>query len=85
MTYTELQLWIEQNPLLAVGAIILLSLILLLVTRLIIGRGFTYLTRRTATQYDDIILKNLHPYRISWVAPLILIYAIAHLFRKAHP
>jgi miniconductance mechanosensitive channel len=82
MTYTELQLWIEQNPLLAVGAIILLSLILLLVTRLIIGRGLTYLTRRTATQYDDIILKNLHPYRISWMAPLIFIYAIAHLFSE---
>jgi miniconductance mechanosensitive channel len=80
MTYTELQLWIEQNPLLAVGGIILLSLILLFVTRLIIGRGLTYLTRRTATQYDDIILKNLHPYRISWMAPLIFIYATAHLF-----
>lgn len=79
MTGTELQQWIEQNPLLAIGAIILLSLVLLFIARLVIGRGLTYLARRTNTQYDDILLESLHPYRISWLAPLIFIYALAFL------
>lgn len=80
MTLIELQLWIELNPILAVGLIVILSIVLLLITRLIIGRGFSNLARRTSTQYDDIILKYLHPYRISWIAPLIFIYALAYLF-----
>jgi miniconductance mechanosensitive channel len=80
MTNTELQMWVSANQLLAVGAIIILSLILLFLTRLIIGRGFSSLARRTSTEYDDIILKYLHPYRISWIAPLIFIYALAYLF-----
>ena len=85
MTGTELYLWVEQNLLLAIGAIILLSLILLILTRLVIGRGLTYLARRTNTQYDDIILDSLNPYRVAWLAPLIFIYAVAYLLLEYQP
>jgi miniconductance mechanosensitive channel len=80
MTSSELILWVDNNQLLAAIAILIISVILLVVTRLFIGRGLTYLASRTATQYDDLILKFLHPYRISWIAPLVFIYTIAYLF-----
>lgn len=85
MSETELHLWVDQNPLLAIGAILLLSLVLLIITRLIIGRGLTYLARQTNTQYDNIILDSLHPYRVAWLAPLILIYTLAYLLPEYQP
>jgi miniconductance mechanosensitive channel len=79
MLTTDIQAWIEQNPLLAFGALILLSVVTFLIARGIIARGLFYFAKRTETKYDDIIVKNLHPFRAAWLAPLIMIYAFAYL------
>jgi miniconductance mechanosensitive channel len=79
MITPEVQEWIVENPLLAVGAAIALSLLFFLIARGIIARGLYYLAGRTETRYDDIIVKNLHPFRAAWLAPLIAIYSLAYL------
>lgn len=79
MTIETIQLWVEENPTLAFGGVILLSIIVFFVARLIIGRGLSSLAARTETEYDDIIVKKLHPFRAAWAAPLILLYSFAYL------
>ncbi len=79
MLTTDIQAWIEQNPLLALGALILLSAVTFLIARGIIARALIYFAKRTETKYDDIIVKNLHPFRAAWLAPLIIIYSFANL------
>jgi miniconductance mechanosensitive channel len=79
MITTDIQEWILQNPLLAFGAVVLLSLVIFFIARGIIARGLFYFAKRTETKYDDIIVKNLHPFRAAWLAPLITIYALAYL------
>jgi miniconductance mechanosensitive channel len=74
-----IQSWIEHNPLLAASAIIIVSLALFFFTRNILARGFIYLASRTSTRVDDILVKHLRPFRVSWLAPFILIYAFAYL------
>jgi miniconductance mechanosensitive channel len=75
----DLQLWIEQNPLLAAAALILLSAATFLIARGILARGLLYIARRTKTKVDDIIVRNLHPFRVAWLAPLVIIYSFAYL------
>jgi miniconductance mechanosensitive channel len=75
----ELQTYFELYPYLGLIGILLLSVVIFFAARLIIGRGLTYLAVRTKTKYDDILVKNLHPYRVAWLAPLILIYLFASL------
>jgi len=79
MITTEIQEWILQNPILAFGALVLLSLGTFLIARGIIARALVYFAKRTETKYDDIIVKNLHPFRAAWLAPLIMIYSFANL------
>jgi miniconductance mechanosensitive channel len=79
MDFGQFQQWIEENPIVAFGAIIVFSVALFFITRVILSRGLLYITRRTDTRYDDIIVKNLHPYRAAWIAPLIVIYSFANL------
>lgn len=79
MTIEIIQLWIEENPILAFGGVIVLSIIVFFIARLIIGRGLYSLASRTETKYDDIIVKKLHPFRVAWAAPLIVLYSFAYL------
>lgn len=79
MLTADIQEWILQNPLLAFGAVVLISLVIFFIARGIIARGLFYFAKRTETKYDDIIVKNLHPFRAAWLAPLITIYALAYL------
>ena len=79
MDLNSIQLWIEANPLYALGAVILLSILAFLVARLIIARGMMAIAKRTRTQVDDIVLKALRPYRIAWLAPLLILYALGYL------
>ena len=59
MTPIEIiQIWIENNPYLAFGAVVLLSIVVFFIVRLILGRGLTYLASRTETKYDDIFVKH---------------------------
>ncbi|NIW46330.1 MAG: mechanosensitive ion channel [candidate division Zixibacteria bacterium] len=79
MTIEEIKNFIEINPLLAFFSTIILSTLVYFIGRLIVGRGLLYLAKRTETNYDDIVLEHLKPYRVSWIAPLVLIYAFAEL------
>jgi miniconductance mechanosensitive channel len=79
MSIETIQNWIDQNPTLAYGGVILLSLLTFFFARFIIGRGFSYLASRTETKYDDIIVEKLHPFRVAWVAPLMVLYSFAYL------
>ena len=78
MTTSDLQTWIEGNPVLAFGAVILISIVLFFVTRIIIARGLTNLARRTETKVDDIIVNQLRPFRVALLAPLLVIFAFAY-------
>lgn len=75
----EFQNYIALYPYLGLIGILLLSVVIFFAARFVIGHGLTYLVVRTKTKYDDILVKNLHPYRVAWLAPLILIYLFAPL------
>lgn len=80
MEASDLQTWIAQNTAIALIGLLMLSVLLYIFTRSVIARGLIYLAGRTKNQYDDIIVRHLHPYRLAWMAPLILIYALADYF-----
>jgi miniconductance mechanosensitive channel len=79
----DIQTWIDQNPALApwvVGAVTLvLSVVVFLIARFIIARGLVYLSKRTESEYDDIVVEQLRPFLFAWIAPLLLIYVCAGL------
>lgn len=79
MSAVEFQTWVEQNPTLALSGIILLSAVIFVIARSIIARGLVALAMRTKTRYDDIVVKHLKPFRVAWLAPLIVIYSFAYL------
>ena len=35
---------------------------------------------RSVNKIDDILVRELHPYRMSWLAPLVFIYLMAGFF-----
>jgi miniconductance mechanosensitive channel len=78
MTWEQIQTWIDQSPALAPWAIgataVILSVAVLLIARFIISRGLVYLSKRTESKYDDIVVEHLRPFRFAWLAPLLLIY-----------
>lgn len=73
------QEWVIQNPLMAAAVIILCSIVLFWFTRNIIARGLVSIAAHTSTKMDDIFIKHLHPARLAWFAPLVVIYAFAYL------
>lgn len=79
MTNEEIQYFIDLNPGLALLATIVLSIVVYLIGRFIVGRALVYLAERTETKYDDIIVEHLKPFRVAWIAPLAIIYAFADL------
>ncbi len=79
MDVTALQTWITANPGLALGAAVLLFLLVYLLSRLIFGRGLTHVATLTRNKYDDIIVKKLRPYRAALLAPFIVLYVFAYL------
>jgi miniconductance mechanosensitive channel len=79
MDLSGIQLWIEANPLYALGVVVLLSALAFILARLIIARGLMAIASRTRTQVDDIVLKALRPYRVAWLAPLLILYSLGYL------
>ena len=83
----NIQTWANLNPTLAPwafsGAAVLLSLVVFLIARYFIARGLIYLAERTESKYDDIVVKELRPFRFAWLAPLLLIYYFANLLPEA--
>jgi miniconductance mechanosensitive channel len=79
MNISSFQTWISANPNLALGAAVVLFLLVYLLARLIFGRGLTYVASLTKNKYDDIIVQKLRPYRAALLAPFILLYIFASL------
>jgi miniconductance mechanosensitive channel len=79
----DIQTWIDLNPTLSpwvLGAtLLILSVVVYLIARFLITRGLVYLSKRTETRYDDIVVEKLRPFRFAWIAPLLLIYGLAGL------
>lgn len=79
MDLTTLQTWIDQNPTQAFGAAIVVGIAAFFITRYIIGRGLFRLASRTETLYDDILVDKLRPFRVAYIAPLMILYSFAYL------
>ncbi|MEE8121615.1 MAG: mechanosensitive ion channel domain-containing protein, partial [Anaerolineales bacterium] len=79
MDIPDILAWIEAKPYAVGGAALLFSLLTFIVARTVLARGLTYLARRTKTEVDDILVEKLRPFRIAWLAPLILLYMFASL------
>jgi miniconductance mechanosensitive channel len=73
------QNWVIENPLMALGLLIILSTLLFFFTRNVIARGLVRLASRTTNKVDDIFIKHLRPTRLAWLAPLVVIYVFAYL------
>ncbi len=76
---TNLQAWLETKPYAVGGAVFLLSMLTFIVARTVLARGLAYFARRTKKEVDDILVEKLRPFRIAWLAPLILLYVFAYL------
>jgi miniconductance mechanosensitive channel len=79
MDIERIQSWIDQNPELAFLVIIVIGFLLFFIARGIIARGLIYLAKRTRTEYDDIIVNSLRPFRVAWLVPILVIYSFAYL------
>ena len=80
MTTADLLGWSTLNPGLAVSGVIILSVALYFFVRSTIARGLIYVAGRTESKYDDMVVRNLQPFRVTWLAPLLVIYACSFLF-----
>ena len=73
--------WAEANPAQApwvfVGLAVVLNGIVFLVARNLLARGLIYLTRRSKSKVDDILVDHMRPYRFAWMAPLLLTFSLA--------
>ena len=79
MDDTLIHLWTQQNPRLALVLVIVISIVVFLAVRILLGRGLTALARHTETKIDDVLNEKLKPSRIAWLAPLLVIYLLAEL------
>src|SRR3990172_3783772 len=73
------QTWLDSNPNNPTIAVVVGALLVFIIARFVVARGLIYLTTRTQNKWDDILIKHLRPYRLAWVAPLIVIYLFAYL------
>jgi methylamine--corrinoid protein Co-methyltransferase len=53
---------------------VVLGLLLYLIARFLIARALLYVATRTENRYDDIIVEELRPFRLAWLAPLLVIW-----------
>lgn len=77
------QTWLDSNPINPTIAVVAGALLVFLIARFIVARGLIYLTTRTQNKWDDILIKHMRPYRLAWVAPLIVLYIFAGLWPQA--
>jgi miniconductance mechanosensitive channel len=80
MTLEQLIAFLEADANRAAWYIGLISIVVFFIARFVIARGLMYVSERTKTTYDDIIVESLRPFRVAYFAPLLVIYSFAYLF-----
>lgn len=80
ITINSIRLWMEANESIAPWVVLGAVLFSFIIARYVVGRGLTWLARSTQNQWDDVLVKHMRPNRLSWVAPLAVIYAFAYLW-----
>ncbi len=80
MNTFDLQTWVSLNPALAFPLILIVCVLAFLFTHQILARGIIYLSKRSTTKVDDILVGHLKPFRMAWFAPIAILYASAPLF-----
>jgi miniconductance mechanosensitive channel len=75
--------WLEANPMNPTIAVAVGALLVFIVARFIVARGVVHITTLTKNKWDDILIKHLRPYRLAWIAPLVVIYVFAYLWPDA--
>lgn len=83
MTTAEFFEQLQTNLPTAAGVVLLLSVIAFILFRYGIARLFVSLADRSSTKYDDILVRHLKPFRMAWLAPLVVLYIMAFLFPSA--
>ena len=62
------------------GTIVILgAAVIFVLARFLIARGLTYIAMRTRNKYDDIVVRHLRPFRIAWIAPLLVLYYFTYM------
>lgn len=77
--------WFKANPSQAAIAVTVAAALAFVIARFFIARGLISLTQRTHNQWDDVLVKHLHPYRLSLVAPLGVVYYFAYFWPDIQP
>lgn len=80
MSTIELIQELQGNTALAMGVVVILSIAAFVLARYGIARLFMRLAARSSTKVDDIFVRSLHPYRMAWLAPMLVLYTTATLF-----
>jgi len=75
--------WVEElsaNPPASLAVMVALSAAAFALARYGLARWLVRLSERSVTQADDIMVRHVRPYRVAWLAPMLVIYATAPLF-----
>ena len=72
--------WMEASVWQALLTVAAICVVVFFIARSVIARGLVYLAKRTENIYDDVIVESLRPFRIAYLAPLLVIYSFAYLF-----
>lgn len=83
MTITEYFATLQNDLPMAVWIVLFLCVIAFFLFRFGIARLIINLASRSATKYDDILVRHLKPFRMAWLAPLIVLYLLAFIFPSA--
>lgn len=80
ITINSIRLWMAANEAIAPWVVLGAVLFSFIIARYVVGRGLTWLARSTKNQWDDVLVKHMRPNRLSWVAPLAIIYIYAYIW-----
>ncbi|MBN1246345.1 MAG: mechanosensitive ion channel [Anaerolineae bacterium] len=87
MALEGIRAWLDANPVWApwvlAGILLVLDVVVFLIARNLVARAIVYLTRRSKSKVDDILVTHMRPYRFAWIAPMLLTYALATWFPSA--
>lgn len=82
MNFTQWIAYLQEQSLYAVLIVLALCVFTFVLIRYVVARWFVRLAGRSANKYDDVLMKHMKPYRVAWLAPLIVIHLTAGFFHE---